>query len=145
MSGETEQAVSGWTVDTLKEHLETLVRSEHAARVDMIDAFKRLYEAERTGDREAVKVAFDAASALSRAHNDLLRKMEKLSETFATREELNKAIVNVVESRREQRRQEKEATDARFGRLENWQAKATGAMIAVGAVGLANFVKVWTQ
>lgn len=31
MSGETEKQVSGWTVDTLKEHLEAQIVAEHTA------------------------------------------------------------------------------------------------------------------
>lgn len=31
MSGETEKQVSGWTVDTLKEHLEAQIVAEHVA------------------------------------------------------------------------------------------------------------------
>ena len=144
MSGETGQVQSGWTVDTLKEHVTELVAA-HRREVDKtIRDSERFHEALRAGDLSAVDKAFASATKLSEAHNDLLRKMEKLTDSFATKEGLRDAIDAVVEGRREQRHAEKEHAEARFSRLEQWQAKITGGLVVIGAVGLANFVKLWT-
>jgi hypothetical protein len=118
MSGETEQHVSGWTVDTLREFLHAEIASVRAECLAKTAELKELQQAHRAGDKEAVTKAFDAASELSKSHNDLLRKMEKLTESFATKQDL--------------------------GRLTQWQAKVSGGLLVVAAVGVANFVKVWT-
>lgn len=93
-----------------RKHLLALIKrdQEHAAEL-------------RRTDREAIDKAFDAATKLSESHNDLLRKMEKQSETFAT----NASV------------------DRRVGRVENFQAKIAGGLAVLGAIGLGNFVKLW--
>jgi hypothetical protein len=130
---------AGWTLPTLKEHLTESIR---ALRLQ-VDANEKLHAALRESDKEAIDKAFQASEALAKQHNDLLRKNERLIDTFATREGVDAAIDQVTEARREQRQAEKEALDVRFTRLENWQAKITGGLVVIGAVGLSNFVRLW--
>lgn len=107
-----------------KEDLEAAkeLTEERIKRLD--DALLHLRElsaSQRTSDKLAVETALTAAKELSQAHNGLLRKIEKLIETFPT----------------------KEVVEARFSRVESFQAKMTGGLIVVGAVGLGNFIRVW--
>jgi hypothetical protein len=82
----------------------------------------KLAEALRSGDQEALRTALTAAKELASAHNGLLRKMELRDEAFVT----------------------KDTVDTRFKRLEAWQARIAGGIVAVGAIGIANLVKIWT-
>jgi thioredoxin-like negative regulator of GroEL len=137
VSGETEQQeIRAWVIALLE---------AHRREVDgTLEHLEELWTAHRDGDREAVEKAFASATKLSEAHNDLLRKMEKLSETFATRESVDSALDALVDSRREARDAEEKTANVRFTRLEQWQAKITGGMLVLGAIGLSNFVRLWT-
>lgn len=72
---------------------------------------------------KAVAVAGTEASARLEAHNGLIRQMRDQAGAFATRD----------------------AVDRRIAATERFQAKVTGALILVGAIGVANLVKVWTK
>jgi hypothetical protein len=90
------------------------------------------YASERQADQEAVRVAHDnakkaietaAEEAKERlaAHNGLIDKMEKQADTFVPRE----------------------VAEARFHHLDQWQARMTGAILVLGAIGFGNLVKLW--
>jgi ferric-dicitrate binding protein FerR (iron transport regulator) len=100
---------------------------------DAIEHVEEMHETMRKSDSEAVDKAFASATKLSEAHNDLLRKMEKLTETFATKDVLEERATRT-----------EEAIEGRITRLESWQARLSGGLLVIAAVGLANFVKLWT-
>ena len=83
-----------------------------------IEHLREVHTLQREADQVALQKALDAAQAMAEKHNDLIRAAEKKDEGYATKLE--------------------------FSRLENWQAKITGGMIVIAAIGVANFVKVWT-
>jgi hypothetical protein len=125
---------------SLHAHLVGLIAADRALTDERFKSAEAMAVALRAADIEAVKKAFTANESLTQAHNGLLRKMELLVETFPTREALDRRL-GAVSS---QLAQEGEAMDARFKRLEAWQSKMTGAGLLLAAVGLGNFVKVWT-
>lgn len=111
-----------WTPAQLRVHFDRVL-AERDAR----------YKAERLADKEAVKVAHDnAAKAIETAateakerlaaHNGLIDKMEKQAAASIPRD----------------------LADERFRHLEQWQARMTGAILLVAAIGVGNLVKVWT-
>jgi hypothetical protein len=111
---------------TDREDLLALIRSERELNEeklkrieDQIQHAKELSASQREGDQLALTTALTASKEMLQAHNGLLRKIEKLAETFATKEELEKVL--------------------------SWQAKATGGGVVIATVGLANFVKIWTN
>ena len=71
--------------------------------------------------REALLTAKGEANERLASHNGLIDKMEAQQATYALRE----------------------TTEQRFSRLEQWQAKLTGGMILLAAIGLANLLKLW--
>lgn len=109
------------SVDELKEMIraERELNAERMGRLDdAIHHARELSSSQRQGDQLALTTALTASKEMLEAHNGLLRKIEKLTETFATKEELE--------------------------RLLKWQSKASGVGLALGAGVLANIVKLWT-
>lgn len=107
------------------EELRALLQSERELNVERLgrvnDAIKHareLSDSQREGDQLALTTALTASKEMLEAHNGLLRKIEKLTETFATKEELE--------------------------RVTAWQSRASGVGLALGAGLLANIVKLWT-
>lgn len=81
-------------------------------------ALKELMQAHRAADQLAIKTALDSAHLLAEKHNDLIRQQERKDATYATKKDLE--------------------------RVESWQAKITGGLVVVGAIGVANLVKLLT-
>lgn len=103
---------------SLREHFSALRESDRElARERLARVFERA-DLMRGADKEAVDKALDAARELAEKHNDLIRAGEKKDATYATKDDVN--------------------------RLEKWQSKITGGMILLGALGVANLVKLWT-
>ena len=92
---------------------------EHLAALREADA--KLRDALRQADLLAVDKALASSSKLSEAHNDLLRKMEKQAETYATKDDV----------------------DSRLSRTENGMARLYGGLAVVGAIGIGNLVQLW--
>lgn len=63
-----------WTIETLKEHIDTM----------------------RSADREAVRIALDAAKEKSMAHNDLIQEMRRKETTYITKTTLYAALIATV-------------------------------------------------
>lgn len=74
MSGETARQESGWTVDTLKDHLESLR-----------DADEKAVNAALTAAKEAVLKAEETAKETLKSHNDLIRQSRDRDSTYATK------------------------------------------------------------
>lgn len=101
MSGETKSAVSAWTIDSLKEYIETRIHDlerSHVSLREINDERDRLYkerddsrrtavDAALTAVKEQTKASFeasekaivkaeDAQKSYNQSHNDLARKMD---------------------------------------------------------------------
>jgi predicted phage tail protein len=110
VSGETEESVSGWTVDTLREHFETML-AEHARAADirladlrtMLDeryatqtkaldaAFKAAEQAVQTAlasQEKAVSKAEAAADKRFEAVNEFRQQLSDQTASFPTRAEV---------------------------------------------------------
>lgn len=107
---------------SLREHFEALRKADREAMADQIAALERVHKLTRTADERAVNKAFESASKLSDLHNDLIRKMDKLNETFET----------------------KETASNRFQRIERWQSRFTGGLIFASFIGVVNLVQLFT-
>jgi hypothetical protein len=98
VSGETRSSISGWTVDTLHEHVVSLLSdleqlftqrftdSEKAAAVALTavkDHTKSSFEA----SEKAIVKAEEAQKAYNTSHNDLARKMDEQSKATMPRSE----------------------------------------------------------
>lgn len=105
MSGETEGNVSGWTVDTLKEHLE-----------DRVTALKERLDERHKAQMEAIAKAEVAGEKRFDSVNEFRGQLTDQAATFVTRKELE-AIVGSVES---------SLSDLKT-RVDTSQGQATGA------------------
>lgn len=91
----------------------------HIQRLD--DALKHVRElssSQRAGDQLAVETALASARELAEGHNGLIRKMDKQSETFATKEEVNA--------------------------VRTWQARIGGGVVVLASIGIADLIKVFS-
>jgi len=111
--------VTEWTVATLLEHFQAL----RAADLEALQA--ALATAEK-----AVLVADGESKDRLASHNGLIRQMRDREAEFASQRGLDDF---------------KESVDRRIGAVEKFQAKITGGLILVGAIGVANLVKVWAK
>ena len=88
------------------------------------------------------------------AGSDKLRQEERLSDQRAVgiaKEEIDRRLADMNELRRqitEERlayvpRGEHIALTERLRLMETWQARVTGALVLVGSLGIANFIRIW--
>jgi hypothetical protein len=94
-----------------------------------IRALRRETENAREASDRAIEVAAHEAAERLAAHNGLIEQMRQQAATFATRESQDDY---------------KSVNDNRLSRIESFQAKLTGGLIILAAIGVANLVKVWT-
>ena len=140
MSGETASHESGWTVDTLKDHVEILLdewnkrlderfESQEKAVTFALTEREKAVSAALTAAKEAVTKAEDSSRETLKSHNDLIRQSRDRDATYATRESMEDY---------------KTSNSERLGRLERFQYIVTGATMLALALGLATLVKVFT-
>jgi len=115
-------------------HPDMAVVTERIAALDRHVAsefanLKELLTSQRNDDKQAIATAMSASQELASKHNDLIRQQEKKDATYATKDEL----LTLFEGR-----------DKELDRLSAWQNKLVGGLFVVGAVGVANLVKIWT-
>lgn len=152
MSGETEKQVSGWTVDTLKDHLITLIR-ESEARSDAATAAADLRNEQRfTAQQQAIKDALisqkEAVAAALVAAEKAVLVAEKNSEKW--REQANewRGAMNDRERNLMPRAEAEKSFQSNADKVEVLQARmdrnegrsggfSSGWGYLVGAVGLA--------
>lgn len=139
-STEPAAGTSTATDISLYQHVLGMIHAERVLTNQQLQAHADMAKALREGDMKAVETAFEANKSLTTAHNGLLRKMELLVETFSTREAVARQIGAVTELLEKAQ----EGDDARFKRLEDWKSKVTGGIAVIAAIGIANFVKIWT-
>ena len=99
MSGETKQSVSGWSIDTLKEHLEALILAadtryeqrflaqEKAVR-EALAAQEKAVTAALTAAEKAVAVAERNAEEWRKGANEWRGSMTDREQNFASRPEM---------------------------------------------------------
>lgn len=87
----------------------------HKRQEDAVLHETRIRETERAADQLAITKALESSLQLAEKHNDLIRQMEKKDDTYATKAEVN--------------------------RLASWQARLTGGMLLLGAIGVGNLIK----
>jgi len=85
------EADSGWTLRTLKEHLETLVAQRFDAQdkavSSALSAQKELTSAAFASSEKAITKAEEAQKAYNQTHNDLSRKMDEQYKEMMPRSE----------------------------------------------------------
>jgi hypothetical protein len=99
---------------------------EHFA--DLREADQLAVSAALAAAEKAVNTAKVASDEHLRVHNEVLKGWQEDRSTFATRE--------ATDEHREQ-------DDARFKRLESFQARLLGGMGVIALIGLGNLVKLW--
>jgi hypothetical protein len=96
---------------------------------EQLHALRNEVKLQRAADTEAVKVALEASKELAQKHNDLITQMKEKDATYLPKEEY---------------RVRHEALQRRLTLVEAFQARLLGGLAVIAAVGLANFIKVWT-
>ena len=112
---------SGWTVDTLKEHLEGLI----AALKELTEARFLAVEAVTQAQKEA------AERALDRAEANIDKRLEKLNE------------LRDVVAANDSRYAERGVVEQRLNALEGFRKFATGGFAVLGVTAITNFIKFW--
>lgn len=59
-------------------------------------SMKEHYDEVRKVEREAIKVALDAANEKARTHNDILKELERQQSTYVTKEQMRWAITSLL-------------------------------------------------
>lgn len=122
MSGETDDRVSGWTVDTLRSHFERVL-AERDLR----------YQSQRADDKEAVKTALAANDRRLDGMNEFRKSLSDLESTLMPRSESTTRWESVSERVNEL----KSRVDAMVG--ENMGgAEVRRALLAIAAVLVAS-------
>lgn len=116
----------------LAAHIVAQIESVRAA----LTAQEKFATEVQRASKEAVSLALEASKELAEKHNDLIRAAEQKDATFSTKNDLEYIVERVESNKGEYLR--------RFTRVEQWQAKLTGGILVLAAIGLANFVKLWT-
>lgn len=91
MSGETEEHVSGWTVDTLREYLDERALWQERLRVAEKAALERALQIKEQADRDALELARQIQTYKDEKANDLRSQIERERGTYVTQAELRGA------------------------------------------------------
>ncbi len=102
MSGETEKNISGWTVDTLKEHVDTIevwrkaLMDERDRRYSEVKAAdERAIRVKESADERALLLAREIQSYKDEKANNLRAQIEGERGTYATRTDLKSATEKI--------------------------------------------------
>lgn len=129
MSGETESRPSGWTVDTLKEHVDRRFDDNDKALQAALVSQEKAVAAALAAAKEAVLKAEGAADKRFESVNEFRQQLSDQTNTFLSRPEYDaqhKALEDKVEVLTERMNQDK-GGDLHMGKIY-------GAIAAVGAV-----------
>lgn len=124
---------------SLREYLGSRVEALDRHVTSELAALRRETHAANTAADRAISVAAEEAKERLAAHNGLIEQMRAQAELFASRESLE----NFKTERQLALDAFKENADARFGRLERFQAMIVGGLLLVSFIGVANLVKLW--
>lgn len=150
MSGETEKQVSGWTVDTLKEHLEEKIRALNERVTTNVEHSKddaAQLRREVDSSKAAIQLRFDG-------FNEFNRRMEKVTSDTMPRPEVEGRLRAAADkndaliSRFEQLEKRVNAAEgASLGRKEvkddsrTWSVNLVGWIVALGVALIAFYTK----
>jgi hypothetical protein len=119
----------------LREHVRTQVTHVSDALAASQRENKLIYDAQE----KATKVALEAATALGKTHNDLLRKGEVKDATYATKD-----MLTAFKEEREHRFESlRDVYEPRFQRIETFQIRLGTVALVLFAIGVTNLVKLW--
>src|SRR5688572_16340560 len=97
MSGETEKQVSGWTVDTLKEHLEAVISGNDARYNQRFDAQEKAVSAALAAAKEAVSKAETAIGERLKLLNEFRQQSADRDQTMIQRKEVEAMLNGITE------------------------------------------------
>jgi hypothetical protein len=132
-------SVSGWTVETLKEHIDA-----------RLEAIETLAGVEKMATQTAIGKAEAAQNAYNLSHNDLIRKAERLAELTMPRQEVEDrfaalrehgddqykaAMEKVDEVRRSQSRTQGRGSG--MSALYGWVVGGCVTIVSLGGLGVA--------
>ena len=92
MSGETEASVSGWTVDTLREHMGQRITDQGAALNRRMDDADKAIQAALVSAEKAVAKAENAAERRFEGVNEFRKALSDQTATFIPRAEYDAAL-----------------------------------------------------
>ena len=92
MSGETEASVSGWTVDTLREHIGQRITDQGAALNRRMDDADKAIQAALVSAEKAVAKAENAAERRFEGVNEFRKALSDQTATFIPRAEYETAL-----------------------------------------------------
>ena len=130
MSGETEDSVSGWTVDTLHTHMTQQLRD-----------FKMLLDERYVATEKAINKADVASEKRFESVNEFRNQQKDIIGTFVTRAEYvasHKALVEKIDALNN-RVENSSGGQAATYRLIGWGFAAFGAFMTV-VVFVANYI-----
>lgn len=139
MSGETEERPSGWTVDTLRVHLERLINEQSKYSDERFRAADKAVEAALLAAEKAVNKAETAAARRFEAVNEFRGQLADQAATLMPRNEAETRINAMSEKLNDlSARVDKSAGAARGGQLAiGYVITAVTVVIAIGGVLIA--------
>jgi predicted transcriptional regulator len=134
MSGETEQQVSGWTVDTLNEHLQRIIDEKLAAQDVLITERDRRYEQRFEAQEKAIQKAETATEKRFESVNEFRSVLSDQTRSFLPREEYNRAHTDLASRLDEATKSTNEKLEQAVKTLESRIASLQQQLNAVEAV-----------
>lgn len=124
---------------SLHEYVDRLIADLDRRFADLRTADQLAVKAALAAAEKAVETAKIASDEHLKAHNDVLDGWKTDRSTFVTREAIEERSRH-VDALREA---DKAASDARFKRLESFQARMLGGIGVLAVIGLGNLIKLW--
>lgn len=158
MSGETEKAVSGWTVDTLHQHIQVQLESmwrqldERAAKGDKavdaaLAAADKLIQAALIAAEKAVDKANDASERRFESVNEFRAQLTDQAATFVRRDEVDVRLTTLGERHNETNTRITKIEEKAIGHSEQrTEGRDAGKYVAtvigavLGLIGIVSFL-----
>lgn len=126
MSGETERAPSGWTVDTLKQHFDQRFRDQEQAVAAAVTAASTATSVAMTAEQRAVAKAEAATEKRFTSVNEFRQTLSDQAATFMPRAE--------AENRAQANTDKIDGLTSRLDKLESRLAAQTGMLAAIAVL-----------
>jgi len=126
MSGETEKAVSGWTVDTLHSHMDTQFRDLKEMLNERFESQQSMVQNALLSAEKAVVKAESASEKRFDAVNEFRQQLGDQAASFASRNEVEIKIKSIVERIEQETQRTTERLAEINKRLDQTQGKAGG-------------------
>ena len=131
MSGETEKAVSGWTVDTLHSHMDTQFRDLKEMLNERFESQQSMVQNALLSAEKAVVKAESASEKRFDAVNEFRQQLGDQAASFASRNEVEIKIKSIVERIEQETQRTTERLAEINKRLDQTQGKAGGVSAAI--------------